>query len=503
MAKHPSFPSLFIDSAQEKTPSVGTLRPTAPGNGGEKDEGISHMDWIYTSCTLPCRMAAGFLIGIFVGVLSSCPTLLANCSLESTPAPTLLSILTNATHEPGVNGRVSDLARAIQARLAGSIAPPITGNDSLPLVWKIIEKIFASGRQFTLVDLALKIVTSELLSQDILMELNQYQTSRLNLLHNRNPMLAYQPLYPRKAAQDVPYSVAEETLRAAIYIQDDLTRRKGELKPVLLVPGSPIPAGSMFQSNLAKLQKAIPEVSMAWVNVPSASLGDVQVNSEYIAYAINYITALSESNLTVIAWSQGGLNTQWAFKYWPSTRAVVTDLIAISPDFHGTVETTLVCPILSNVVCTPAIWQQAWHAGFVRALRRVGGDSAYVPTTTVYSSYDQIVQPMSGKQASGILQFPGSRCTICRDRPGGGLYTHEGVLYSSLAWALIADALQHDGPGDPSRLNLTNVCGQWLPPQLGMEDVKRTEGLLLIAVAEVLKYKPKIFQEPEVADYAW
>ncbi|PYH78877.1 alpha/beta-hydrolase [Aspergillus uvarum CBS 121591] len=375
-----------------------------------------------------------------------------NLCTQSTPAPTLLSILTDAALEPGVDGRVLYIALAMQARLAGSIAPPITEDGSVVLVLKMIEKIFARGRQFTLVGLALKIVTSELLSQDILMGLNQYQNSRLNLLHNRNPVLAHQPLYPKKAARDVSYSVAEETLRAAIFIQDDLTRRKGERKPVLLVPGTAIPAGSMFQSNLGKLRKAIPE-------------------------------------------------------YRPSTRAVVTDLIAISPDFNGTLEITLVCAILSSVVCTPGIWQQAWHARFVRALRRVGGDSAYVPTTIVYSPYDQIV--MSGKQASGIPQ--GSPVadvsnnhlqTIGRNRPGGGFYTHKGVLYSSLAWALIVDALQHDGLGDLARLNLTDVCGQWLPPQLGMEDVKSTEGLLLIAVAEVLKYKPKISQEPDIADYA-
>ncbi|PYH43424.1 putative lipase [Aspergillus saccharolyticus JOP 1030-1] len=118
--------------------------------------------------------------------------------------------------------------------------------------------------------------------------------------------------------------------------------------------------------------KAIPEASLARVNVPSATVGDAQVNAEYIAYAINYLSALS-----------------------------------------GTT-------------------------------RRIGGDSAFVPTTIVYSSYDQVVQPLNGKQASGILQS--SRIadvsnnhlqTLCHDRPGGGFYTQEGVLYSSLTWALV------------------------------------------------------------------
>ncbi|KAL4794167.1 hypothetical protein BDV19DRAFT_390445 [Aspergillus venezuelensis] len=106
-----------------------------------------------------------------------------------------------------------------------------------------------------------------------------------------------------------------------------------------------------------------------------------KLTSEYIAYAINYISAVSESNVAIIAWSQGNLDTQWSFKYWPSTKDVVDNYIAISPDYHGT----------------------RYETDFIEALRADGGGSAYVPTITIYSTFDEIVQPQSGPDALAIL----------------------------------------------------------------------------------------------------
>lgn len=173
---------------------------------------------------------------------------------------------------------------------------------------------------------------------------------------------------------------------------------------MILVPGTAIPAGTTYHFNFGKLGDSIP-IDAVCVNIPRASLSDAQVNAEYVAYAINYISTLcAGERLAVISWSQGGLNTQWALKYWPSTRAVVKGFIAISPDFHGTLVRSLVCPSLDLVLCTPSLWQQGWDTEYIRTLRGDGGDSAYVPTTTVYSTFDEIVQPMSGPNASAILR---------------------------------------------------------------------------------------------------
>lgn len=93
-------------------------------------------------------------------------------------------------------------------------------------------------------------------------------------------------------------------------------------------------------------------------------------------------------------------------------------------------------------------------------LRSNGGDSAYVPTTTVYSLTDEIVQPQQGTGASGFIQDSGHISVsntflqgACLGGPAGLVCTHEGVLYNPVAYALIKDALTHDGPGNFDRVS--------------------------------------------------
>lgn len=54
-----------------------------------------------------------------------------------------------------------------------------------------------------------------------------------------------------------------------------------------------------------------------WLNIPGYMLDDIQTNAEYVAYAIHYIKQISNvPSIAVSTWSQGGLATQWALKYW-------------------------------------------------------------------------------------------------------------------------------------------------------------------------------------------
>jgi hypothetical protein len=182
-----------------------------------------------------------------------------------------------------------------------------------------------------------------------------------------------------------------------------------------------------------------------------------------------------------MAWSQGNLDTQWALKYWPSKRSKVTDFIALSPDYHGTTEGYLICLGLPSLGCTPAVIQQEYASAFVSTLRLRGGDSAYVPTTTVYSETDEVVQPQAGVLASAFL---GDARTVgvanvdvqsvCGVAPAGGLVTHGGVLYNALAHALVVDALTHAGPASLARVNSFQVCQQLAAPGLDGGDVLAT-----------------------------
>lgn len=64
----------------------------------------------------------------------------------------------------------------------------------------------------------------------------------------------------------------------------------------------------------------------------------------------------------------------------------------------------------------------------------------------------------------------------CPALPAGGAYTHEGVLYNPLSFALAVDALTNPGPGSLSRIDLASVCLQAVAPGLDAQDVVVTEG---------------------------
>ena len=100
----------------------------------------------------------------------------------------------------------------------------------------------------------------------------------------------------------------------------------------------------------------------------------------------NMLTDFFEQ-ISTISWSAGSLDGQWAFKYWPSTRSKVSSAIRLSGDLHGSKLAKLVCPGFQSPTCTPAFAQQEYDSTFIKKLRNDDGDSAYVPTTNVYSIY--------------------------------------------------------------------------------------------------------------------
>lgn len=86
--------------------------------------------------------------------------------------------------------------------------------------------------------------------------------------------------------------------------------------------------------------------------------------------------------------------------------------------------------------------------------------------------------------------------------PGASFYTHEGVLSSSLAFALVKDAFTHPGPADLSRIDVNSVCSNYLAPGLDLEDFLTTESTIPGAGAAILAFKHKIFSEPPIKPYA-
>ncbi|KAI5248659.1 alpha/beta-hydrolase [Aureobasidium subglaciale] len=329
-----------------------------------------------------------------------------------------------------------------------------------------------------------------------------------NSMSNVNVQTPKDTIYPRKGL-DPKYSVTESSLRSAIYIPASF--QGGKVQPVILMPGSGSTGYFTYVGNYIKLLTGSGYADPVWLNIPGYLLNDAQVNAEYAAYAINYIASITGKKVSIIGWSQGNIDIQWAFKYFTSTVKSVRNHIAISPDYAGTVNANLICP--DGLPCDPAVLQQQYKgtSNFIDRMRLGNGDSAYVPTTTVYSGlFDEIVEPQQGTGASAYLNDARKVGVtnnylqgICPGLPGGSFYTHEGVLYNPIAFGLVKDALINGGAGKTSRLDLNKLCNIYLAEGLNVGDLLVTENSIVVAALSLILYLPKVVVEPAIKAYAW
>ncbi|KAK5135646.1 hypothetical protein LTR08_004947 [Meristemomyces frigidus] len=185
-------------------------------------------------------------------------------------------------------------------------------------------------------------------------------------------------------------------------------------------------------------------------------MGDMQISSEYVAYALHYISYLSGGLETaVVTHSQGGPNVQWALRFWPSTRSITKSFIALSPDFAGI---ELLSSNLSTIcvgdLCQASIWQQSRGSHYYDALHSQDF-KAQVPTTAVWSQSDGVVTPPQENAALPLATVISAQ-SLCPGR----LINHIFMTIDAAAFALALDALDHDGSASLARVlpKTLNVC---------------------------------------------
>ena len=150
----------------------------------------------------------------------------------------------------------------------------------------------------------------------------------------------------------------------------------------------------------------------------------------------------------MISHSQGGPDTQWALQFWPSTNAVTTSFIPLSPDFAGIqfLDSNLSSLCQGNSLCQASLWQQSAGSHFLGALHSHGFTSK-VPTTSIWSESDGVVTPPQQN-----AQLPAATVISVQQLCPLRYVNHVYMPTDAAAFAIAMDALRHGGTADLSRV---------------------------------------------------
>jgi pimeloyl-ACP methyl ester carboxylesterase len=268
--------------------------------------------------------------------------------------------------------------------------------------------------------------------------------------------------------------------------------------PILLVPGTTLNPRADFSWNWERALSA-KQWPYCTVELPGNAMGDIRLAGEYVVYAIRAMHALAGRRIDVVGHSQGGMVPRWALRYWPDTRAMVDDLVGLSPNNHGTLDAVAVC----IPDCAPSIWQQRPNAEFMAALNSSQETFPGISYTSVFTLTDEVVVPNFGNTGSSSLHGGGGRIANVAIQQVCPLDVSEHIgigTYDRTAYELAIDAITHDGPANPGRVS-SSVCSNPLMPGVRLLTFATDYAQTLGVVAKTLATYPHVRAEPALAWY--
>ncbi|MEJ2860997.1 esterase/lipase family protein [Actinomycetospora flava] len=269
--------------------------------------------------------------------------------------------------------------------------------------------------------------------------------------------------------------------------------------PVLLIPGTTLTAEENFSWNYERAFAAAGR-PYCTVTLPNHAMSDIQVSAEYVVAAIRAMHERSGQRVAIVGFSQGGMIGRWALRFWPDTRADVAEVIGIDPSNHGTLDAYPVCAAAG---CAPAFWQQQTLSAFTTALNSGTETFAGIDYTQMWTPTDEVVVPNLGPRPSSQLTTgEGRRANISTfDVCPGHVAEHLSMgSFDAVAYALVVDALDHDGPARASRVD-RSVC--LAPFHEGVDPATFPARVATYTAgigAQVALY-PHVLAEPELAPY--
>jgi triacylglycerol esterase/lipase EstA (alpha/beta hydrolase family) len=292
-------------------------------------------------------------------------------------------------------------------------------------------------------------------------------------------------------AAEPKLSVPQAQLAAALTCSDGVDG--ATRAPVLLVQGT----GASAKDNWSwTYEPAFDKLAIPWcqIDLPDHATGDVQINGEYVVSAIRTMHRRAGRRISIVGHSQGGMVPRWALRFWPSTRAMVDDVIGFAPSNHGTTNASVTC---DDGSCDAAGWQQWDISNFMKALNQPVETWAGISYTNVITRMDEIVTPPT----SGFLTTGEGRITNVATQDVCPTSVAEHLLLGLVdptAYALAIDALEHDGPADPTRIDPL-VCAQTVQP--GIDPITGPADALA-ALNDYSGYQAaEVSQEPPLACY--
>ena len=274
----------------------------------------------------------------------------------------------------------------------------------------------------------------------------------------------------------------------------------GDEPPVLLVPGTTLDPDVNFDWNYGPALAARKQ-AYCWVQLPGHAMGDIQVAAEYVTNAIRTMHERAGRKIDVVGFSQGGMVPRWSLKYWPDTRAAVRDVVGIDPSNHGTLDAYPVCAAGG---CAPAFWQQQTGSRFLAALDDGPETFAGIDYTVVYTLTDEVVVPNLPPAASSELRTGDGDIANVPVQRICPVHAAEHLSMGStdpVGYAVVVDALDHDGPADPARVD-RSVCAAALMPGVDPAALPANEARYLGQVATTIATYPHVPAEPALRPYA-
>ncbi len=310
------------------------------------------------------------------------------------------------------------------------------------------------------------------------------------------PAAAADPAYapPDRAgpALDVPTAKLAQALECSPKFDSE------SKPPVLLIPGTGANAHDNFSWNY---EPQFDKLGIPWcaVTFPYNGNGDIQVNGEYITYAIRTMHARTGRKVSMVGHSQGGMVGRWALRFWPDTRPMVDDVIGFAGSNHGSKQAGVSC----MQKCIYADWQQSFESNFIRALNSFAETWSGISYTNIYTHNDEIVTPNSDDTGSSSLHTGAGAIRNVAVQDICPTDASEHFLIGTIdpvAYALAYDALTHPGPADPARVDLTTCAQPYMP---GVDPATGPAAGLQAFYDDESSTGPESTQEPPLACYVF